>query len=320
MSAPVVSVKTITYNHAPYIKQCMDGVLMQKTNFKFEFIIGEDCSTDGTREIVKEYAEKYPDIIKLITSDSNVGAGGNSKRTYDACTGKYIAFCEGDDYWIDPYKLQKQVDFLEANPDYGMVHTNCDYLDNETQVISNSPFCSSQIVKDGDIFNELINFNRICTLTVCYRKDVFIEYYKEVEPYSKGWKMGDYPMWLFFAKKYKVKYLSDKTSVYRVLNNSASHSKEDNKKLEFLISTYDIKYYFLKRYANNYCLNLINKKYLRSLFRYSILLRNPNILSHVKNASSLHAAFVRFMCIGMRSEILMSLLRIALKQRDNRNI
>jgi len=107
---PIVSINTITYNHAPYIRQCIEAILMQKTSFPIELVIGEDCSTDGTREIVLDYAQKYPEIIRVITSDSNVGAKENAKRTNYACRGEYIAFCEGDDCWIDPLKLQKQYD------------------------------------------------------------------------------------------------------------------------------------------------------------------------------------------------------------------
>lgn len=112
---PLVSVKTITYNQASYISRCIEGVLMQKTTFPFELVIGEDCSTDGTREIVQGYAQKYPEIIRAITSETNVGAKENSKRTNSACRGEYIAFCEGDDYWIDPLKLQKQYDAIIEN-------------------------------------------------------------------------------------------------------------------------------------------------------------------------------------------------------------
>lgn len=120
METPFVSVCMITFNHKKYISEAIEGVLMQKTNFSFEMVIGEDCSTDGTREIVFDYAKKYPNIIRVITSEKNVGMINNLNRTLNACKGKYIAMCEGDDYWIDPYKLQKQVDFLEANPEYSL--------------------------------------------------------------------------------------------------------------------------------------------------------------------------------------------------------
>jgi len=113
---PLVTVFTVTYQHAHYIRDCIEGVLMQKTTFPVEYVIGEDCSTDGTREIVLEYAKKYPDKIRVVTADRNVGLKANAERCRKALRGKYAALCEGDDYWTDPLKLQKQVEFLEANP------------------------------------------------------------------------------------------------------------------------------------------------------------------------------------------------------------
>ena len=111
MNKPLVSIASITYNHEKFIAQAIDSFLMQETDFDFEIIIGEDCSTDDTLKIIKEYKAKYPDIIKLITSESNVGMMTNFIRTLEACSGKYIALCEGDDYWTDTLKLQKQVNF-----------------------------------------------------------------------------------------------------------------------------------------------------------------------------------------------------------------
>ena len=117
---PLLSIVTITYNHESFIAKTVEGVLMQQVNFPIEFIIAEDCSTDGTRAICERYAQQYPELIRLITSDSNVGAVENERRAMLAACGKYIAFCEGDDYWTDPLKLQKQVDFLEAHPEYSV--------------------------------------------------------------------------------------------------------------------------------------------------------------------------------------------------------
>lgn len=130
---PLVCICSITYNHAPYIRQCLDGFLMQKTNFKYEIIIHDDCSTDGTTEIIKEYAEKYPDIIFPIYQTENQYSKGVrgmfAKFVFPKAKGKYIAMCEGDDYWTDPLKLQKQVDFLEANQEYTMCSHLCEFYD-----------------------------------------------------------------------------------------------------------------------------------------------------------------------------------------------
>jgi len=117
---PRVSVRVPTYNHVRYIAQCLEGILMQRTDFPFEVVIGEDYSTDGTREIVAGYAEGHPDLIRVVTSQENVGPSRNIVRLNEACRGRYLAMCEGDDYWIDPLKLQKQVDFMEAHPECPM--------------------------------------------------------------------------------------------------------------------------------------------------------------------------------------------------------
>ena len=121
MSNPLVSICCITYNHAPFIRQCLDGFLMQK-GVNYEILIHDDCSTDGTTEIIKEYAAKYPDLISPLYETENQYSKGVwvDGFNYRRARGKYIAYCEGDDYWTDPLKLQKQVDFMEANPEYSV--------------------------------------------------------------------------------------------------------------------------------------------------------------------------------------------------------
>lgn len=129
---PLVSICCITYNHEAFISGAIDGFLKQETNFDYEIIIGEDCSTDNTRKIIDKYANKYPGLIQVITSDSNVGPVLNEYRTLLAAKGKYIAFCEGDDYWTDSLKLQKQVDFLEANTGYSVCFHRCRHYNVKT--------------------------------------------------------------------------------------------------------------------------------------------------------------------------------------------
>ena len=120
MSNPLVSIVCITYNHEPYLRQALDGFLMQKTSFAYEIVLAEDCSTDNTRKICEEYAAKYPGIIHYIWSDNNVGAVENEARALRVARGEYIALCEGDDYWTDSMKLQKQVAFMESHPKYSV--------------------------------------------------------------------------------------------------------------------------------------------------------------------------------------------------------
>lgn len=114
---PVVSVRMITYNHEKYIAQAIDGVLMQKTDFDYELVISDDCSKDKTRQIAEEYQRRYPDKVRVLWwTENQFEIGGNGTRAWAACRGEFVALCEGDDYWIDPLKLQKQVDAVRLNP------------------------------------------------------------------------------------------------------------------------------------------------------------------------------------------------------------
>lgn len=139
---PLLSVIVATYQHAPFIRQCLDSILMQKTSFPFEILLGEDESSDGTREICKEYAEKYPDKIRLFLRDrttshyvdkeTDIKYRFNVKWLRKSSRGKYVAVCEGDDYWTDPYKLKKQVEFLENNEEYILTVGGYEILDSKT--------------------------------------------------------------------------------------------------------------------------------------------------------------------------------------------
>lgn len=129
MQEPLVSIVCITYNHEPYLRKALEGFLMQETTFPVEIVLAEDCSTDGTRLICEEYAAKYPERINYIWSETNVGAVANERRAMKAARGMYIAFCEGDDYWTVPDKLQRQVDFLESHPNYSVTFHRCHHVD-----------------------------------------------------------------------------------------------------------------------------------------------------------------------------------------------
>ena len=174
--APFLSIVTITYNHEPYIRKCIEGVLMQQVNFPIEFIIAEDCSTDGTLAICKEYATKYPNLIQLITSENNVGAIANERRAMKAAKGKYIAFCEGDDYWTDPLKLQKQVDFLEENPEYSVTFHRCKHYNVVDDTIKDDQcgFLFQNNEEGVDVTVEMF-FEKWITqpLTMVYRASMF---------------------------------------------------------------------------------------------------------------------------------------------------
>ena len=127
LSSPLLSICCITYNHENFIRQALDGCLMQQTNFPIEIIIHDDASTDNTANIIREYQGKHPHLIKTILQRENQYSAmgfGFISNVFKEAQGKYIALCEGDDYWTDPLKLQKQVDFLEANPDFAICFHN----------------------------------------------------------------------------------------------------------------------------------------------------------------------------------------------------
>ena len=204
-NTPLVSIICSTYNHGLYISQCLDGFLMQKTNFPFEILIHDDASTDNTPDIIREYEHNHPQVIRPIYQKENKYSKKEDIFAKYQCSrvrGKYIAICEGDDYWIDPLKLQKQIDFLEKNPDYGMIYTTSKVYNQKEGKIE-----EDIIGREYKGYIELLSGNCIPTLTTCIRSSLVMEYLKEVEPKSKNWLMGDYPMWLWISYYYKIKYL-----------------------------------------------------------------------------------------------------------------
>lgn len=177
---PLVSICCITYNHVDYIRDCLDGFLMQQCDFKFEILIHDDCSTDGATEIIQEYQKKHPDIVKPIFQKENQWSKGvrgiSSKYNFPRAKGKYIAMCEGDDYWTDPLKLQKQVDFLENNADYSFVcggFVSRDILNKKDEIIIKQKVkCSIDNDKGFEITFSRMKKDWITkTLTLVFRRD-----------------------------------------------------------------------------------------------------------------------------------------------------
>lgn len=242
--APVVSIISLTYNHAPYIRECMDGFLMQQTDFPYEVIIHDDASTDGTTDIVKEYVTKYPDIIKPILQTENQYSKHHDfnriiQTCFEKCQGKYIAFCEGDDYWIDPLKLQKQVDFLNYNKEFGLVYSMVQsYIQRQEKL-------GEIWGGENESFRELLSRNTIPTLTTLCRRTLLKEYFGNMSSKLINWLMGDYPIWLYISYHSKVHFQREITGIYRILDNSASHCVKYIHQLEFSKSGLLIKKYFM---------------------------------------------------------------------------
>ncbi|MCB2407271.1 glycosyltransferase family 2 protein [Hymenobacter lucidus] len=206
-SHPKVSVVMLAYNHQQFIRQALDSVLMQEVNFPYEIIIGEDCSTDQTRSIVQEYARLYPDIIRPIYHSPNGGMGRNLQACLAAVRGEYLAPLEGDDYWTDARKLQKQVDFLATHPEYSMCF-------HEVMVIDEEPYQVRGITSNEDeyTFETLLASKRTvpmtCSLLLRNRLAVLPEWLFAVP-------MMDYPLVILQAEHGKLKRLPDVMAAYR---------------------------------------------------------------------------------------------------------
>ena len=251
---PLVSVVTLAFNHGRYLRQCLDGFVMQITDFPFEVIIHDDASTDDTAQIIREYEEKYPHIFRPIYQTENQYSKGvaiGATYLYPAVRGKYICECEGDDWWTDPYKLQKQVDFLEAHPDYSLCCTAYGSIRMKDGFVKNEKGVETDIT-----LRQLMKKNLIGTLTVMYRKELHQEYMEQVLPVMPKFRMGDIPLWLFMASKGKIRKLADQTAMYRKLEYSASHSDDFDRQLEFLLDASRIRLWMNGYLAAGYALYL----------------------------------------------------------------
>ena len=277
-SNPVVSVCMTTYNHAPYLAQAIEGVLAQRTSFDVELVLSDDCSTDGTATVCADYAGRYPDRIRLVTGAENVGMRANYRRTIEACRGTYVAMCDGDDYWSDPLKLQKQVDMMVADPACGICYTRV--------------WCYSQVERrDTEIFpageaattfDGLLRGNTIPNCSVLVRRDLLLAYYMDpdLRPLEHDWPLEDYPMWLWMSQRCEVRFLDLVTSVFRVLPDSGSHQSSPMSRKRYDDAVFGIRVWFDTHY-NGGCLRnflhrwqleyMLAEMYLpgvRSYFRY----------------------------------------------------
>ncbi|MBP8156206.1 MAG: glycosyltransferase [Leadbetterella sp.] len=266
---PLVSVHLLTYNHAKFIAQSIESVVNQKTNFPFEIVIGDDHSTDGTSQIVDQYAAKYPELIKVVRGKTNGGPQPNSIRILENSQGKYMAALEGDDYWIDPLKLQKQADFMDQNPDFAICFTNTrvEFFENKEE-----PYLlNANIKKDVFELKDLIAETEVWfmgTATLFYTMSSIFP----VQPWFHKTKSGDIPMIMLAARHGKIKYLPDVTAAYRRHSAGASNTdhKDDAKFLENRIMMYtnldkDTGYKFHDKFKRNlggwYYLLLNSKQY-----------------------------------------------------------
>lgn len=246
----LLAIYCIVYNQESYIRDCLDGFVMQKTNFRFVAVVHDDASTDKSAAIIREYADKYPDIIKPIYETENQWSkrDGSLDRIMNeaiaATEAKYIAFCEGDDYWIDPGKLQKQVDFLERNQ-------GCDLCCSSIQVLDQR---IGKFIKEGgnelceNYESSIIGGNDVFTATAVVRTQTWYHCAAEISTYLPCDLNIDSASWYWFAYHKKTKFMPESMAVYRVLENSASHTANYETELKQQWRFLRLKLYFLAKY------------------------------------------------------------------------
>ncbi|MCC6463348.1 MAG: glycosyltransferase [Saprospiraceae bacterium] len=302
----------IAYNVEAFIEKSIDGVLNQQTGFPIELVIGEDCSKDGTRHICEAYAQRYPGIVRLLDSDVNHGMAGNYARTLEHCRGKYIAVCDSDDIWVDPLKLQKQVDFLENNPDYGVVYTDVQTI-SETGALFEDPD-HEQIRENyatGNVFFRLLQGNFINHPTTLYRRAFLDDYTFDRD---RNYYNHDHLLWLHIAPLAKIHFMDAKTTHYRKHSGSATRSAVSNRK-KFQWHLYQIILNFDQK----------NRAPLDTRERLSIFQKMLSILYRRENNFSMKTRMLRLMpkyFPGMMPvlRLVMTKMGIPLVQSLNENI
>lgn len=224
-NTPLVSIICTVYNHEPYLRQCLDGFVMQQTNFPFEIIIHDDASTDESAKIISEYADEYPNLfVPILQKENQYSKGVKIGITfmYPIAKGKYIAECEGDDYWTDPLKLQKQVDFLEANPEYSM----CFHKSKIHKEVELDCALRVDMIETRDYTgNELVGNWIVPTASIMFRKECLTYPIKNREKLING----DLPLVLSCCAMGKVRGFSDCMSVYRIQVSGLTYDKARQK-------------------------------------------------------------------------------------------
>ncbi len=255
----IVSVGCMVYNHEKYLRKCLDGFIMQKTSFKFEVIVHDDASTDRSPDIIREYASKYPNIIKPIMQTENQYSKGikiNKTYIFPRVRGKYYAVCEGDDYWCDKNKLQRQVDAMEQNPDCHLcIHRVHAVKENgENTELFFPPFELEEGTLSTKRYMEIIGKCYAFQASSFFRRTDDMKKYLDNPPeFAKAADVGDEPSLLYFGSMGSVIYLADDMSCYRMQSiGSWNESQKKNKKKQLAHLRAMVKMYNLfNEYSKN---------------------------------------------------------------------
>ncbi|RCS26015.1 glycosyltransferase [Polaribacter sp. WD7] len=312
---PLVTVKVVTYNHVNYIKQCLDSILIQKTNFDYEILIAEDDSNDGTREICIKYAKKHPDKIRLLLNsrENNIIINGKPSGTFNSVYAnfcihsKYIAFIEGDDYWTDETSLQKRVDFLENNPDHVLCFHNAKLFYEDTKEFDKklkSSFDKSQTLEKNSFKNVTS-----ATLTYVYRNFLVDIFDKEMLNIISG----DTILIAKLENFGKIRYIHEiKPGVYRIHNkgihSSLNYNSQKLARITALIYIYE--YYQKKGWHIDLLHENLFNLYINKIVNHAQILKKFRIKDLIKVCKHFYACNQKFYAV----KIFTKNLRISLKQ------
>ena len=244
-----VSVLMPSYNHEPYITQAIDSFLAQQCSFTVELLIGDDCSTDNTLKIAKEYSTRYPDKIKLIEHKENQGLLKNYKSLITIAQGEYLAVLESDDYWTDNYKLQKQVDFLDANPACGISFTRWERLRDGKLALQPDESPKHYRYRDDLYGSFLLWHNKVRANTACFRRSLYEKYCNIDDYIALGFQTIDYPVFVSIIRHSDIHYIPESTVVYRILNTSISHNGDWEKALRYQSGVEEMRKYLISLYG-----------------------------------------------------------------------
>lgn len=272
-----VSVIMITYNHEAFIGEAIEGVLMQEVDFEIELIIADDCSPDRTKNIVNQYIENHPkgNWIKYHRQEKNVGMQKNFLFALNNSYGKYVAICEGDDYWIDNQKLQKQVQYLENNPEYVIHFTNAFEIFDKSKNHLDSKRIINHEKDSFDIQDFISTDNPICTLTVLFKN---IKELKNINfSMILGYPYGDWYLWIFllYHSGLKVKYVNDVSANYRIHQGGVFSTKKPIDTIAKIIKIHELNMIHFPNISKQTIQNvikLLKYKFLMETFKISKIL------------------------------------------------
>ena len=321
---PLVSVFIITYNQEKTIAQTIEGILMQKGNFSLELIIGEDASQDQTQQICLDYQKQYPEKIKLLLQDSNQGLVKNYIDTLQLCKGKFIGVCAGDDYWIDKYKIKKQLHFFAQHPDYGVVSTGGYRL-----LVNKNKFVAGIAPLNPEPSGEIFNLTHrggvyAMPLSLLFKAEL-LQYIDFDEFINRNFSVEDVPMQAIMAKHTKFGHIPDLCCVYRVYRQSLTFTNLGSPRyISYHQGLVEIKRYldelfpgevaFSEQWAHDY---MVYRYFLVAVyqFKYIEARKQLKLFKHISSKEKKVIIFSRtrisfyLLCLVKRSKLFMTILK-----------